>query len=292
MTSSTTPSRRSSLQDAFAVERPALLGLAYRLLGSLTDAEDVVQECWLRWSTATGVDNPAAWLRTVVTRLCLDELRSARMRREAYVGPWLPEPVHTADNALGPLDTAELRDSLSLGFLLLLELLSPSERAVFVLREAFGLPYDEIAEAVGKSSAACRQLHVRARGKLGTELPPPQRRGRRALLERLLAAVATGDVAGVTALLADDAVLVSDGGGVVSAARRPVVGADRVARFLVGIATRVPDGVTMTEEELNGEDCLVVRVGDDVTHVFAFTVVDERVAGLQIVANPEKLSQL
>lgn len=276
---------------AFEEQRPVLLGLAYRLLGSWADAEDAVQEAWVRWSSAADVQNPAAWLRTVVTRICLDSLRSARARREAYVGPWLPEPVHAADGALGPLDTAELRDSLSIGFLLVLERLSPAERAVFVLREAFALPYDDVAAAVGRSTAACRQLHSRARGKLGEDLPQPSRAGRRELLDRLMVAVASADVPGLTALLTDDAVLVSDGGGVVSAARRPVRGADRVARFLIGLGTRVPDGVTMDVEEVNGADCLVVRDGDQVTQVFAVDV-GERVTGLQIVANPEKLSQI
>ena len=278
--------------DAFEQQRTVLLGLAYRLLGSRADAEDVVQEAWLRWSTADAVDNPAAWLRTVVTRLCLDELRSARVRREQYVGPWLPEPVHTADGVLGPLDTAELRDSLSLGFLLLLERLSPSERAVFVLREAFGLPYDEVAAAVGKSAAACRQLHVRARAHLAQDVPARPHGARRALLDRLLTAVALADVPAVTALLADDAVLVSDGGGVVSAARRPVVGADRVARFLVGIASRVPEGTTLHEEEVNGAECVVVRSGGAVRQVLSLDVDGEQVRGLQIVANPAKLSHL
>jgi RNA polymerase sigma-70 factor (ECF subfamily) len=278
--------------EAFQQQRKVLLGLAYRLLGSYADAEDVVQEAWVRWSSAAPPDNPAAWLRTVVTRLCLDQLRSARARRESYVGPWLPEPVHTADGALGPLDTAELRDSLSLGFLLLLERLSPSERAVFVLREAFALPYEEVAAAVGKEAPACRQLHVRARAKLGQDVPAPPRAGRRDLLERLLTAVACADVPGLTALLADDAVLVSDGGGVVSAARRPVTGADRVARFLIGIGTRVPAGVSMDEEEVNGRTCLVVRDRGRVTQVLAYDADDERVLGLQIVSNPEKLSHL
>lgn len=276
---------------AFEEQRPVLLGLAYRLLGSWADAEDAVQEAWVRWSSASSVENPAAWLRTVVTRICLDSLRSARVRREAYVGPWLPEPVHAADGALGPLDTAELRDSLSIGFLLVLERLSPAERAVFVLREAFALPYDEVASAVGRSAAACRQLHSRARGKLGADLPQPSRAGRRELLDRLVLAVATADVPGLTALLTDDVVLVSDGGGVVSAARRPVRGADRVARFLIGLGTRVPGGVTMEVEEVNGADCLVVRAAGAVTQVFALDV-GERVTGLQIVANPAKLSHI
>jgi RNA polymerase sigma-70 factor (ECF subfamily) len=277
---------------AFEEQRPALLGLAYRMLGSRADAEDVVQEAWVRWSGAGSLDNPAAWLRTVVTRLCLDELRSARVRRESYVGPWLPEPVHTADGSLGPLDSAELRDSLSLGFLLLLERLSPAERAVFVLREAFALPYDEIASSVGRSAAACRQLHVRARGRLGDLPPPPQRSGRRELLERLLMAVATADVPGLTALLTDDAVLVSDGGGVVSAARRPVVGADHVARFLVGIAGRAPVDAELSEQEVNGVPCLVVRTGGVVTQVLSLEPAGDRVASVQIAQNPAKLARL
>jgi RNA polymerase sigma-70 factor (ECF subfamily) len=210
------------------------------MLGSRADARTSVQEAWLRGPPASGVGQPAAWLRTVVHRLCLDELRSARVRRESYVGPWLPEPVHTADGSLGPLDTAELRDTLSIGFLHLLERLSASERAVFVLREAFSLPYDEVAESVGRSVAACRQLHVRARGKLGTDVAAGRVPARRRLLDQLVLAIAAADIPSVTALLVDDAELVSDGGGVVSAARRPVEGADRIARFLVGVGPRVP----------------------------------------------------
>jgi RNA polymerase sigma-70 factor (ECF subfamily) len=278
--------------DDFGAQRPALLGLAYRMLGSRADAEDVVQEAWLRWSTASGVDNPAAWLRTVVTRLCLDELRSARVRRESYVGPWLPEPVQTADGSLGPLDTAELRDTLSLGFLHLLERLSASERAVFVLREAFALPYDEVAEAVGRSVAACRQLHVRARGKLGTDLPKARSPSRRRLLDELVLAVAAADIAALTALLVDDAQLVSDGGGVVSAARRPVDGADRIARFLVGVGPRVPPGAAVDVEEVNGAPCLLVRVDGALRQVLSLEVAGDRVRSLQLVSNPEKLSHL
>jgi RNA polymerase sigma-70 factor (ECF subfamily) len=278
--------------DDFEEQRPALLGLAYRMLGSRADAEDVVQEAWLRWSSAQRVDNPAAWLRTVVTRLCLDELRSARVRRESYVGPWLPEPVHTADGALGPLDTAELRDSLSIGFLHLLERLSASERAVFVLREAFALPYDEVAEAVGRSVEACRQLQARARAKVAPVSTPGPAASRRGLLDQLVMAVASADIAALTALLADDAVMVSDGGGVVSAARRPVEGADRIARFLVGIGPRVPAEATVHVEEVNGAPCLLVRVGGVVRQVMSLEVADDRVQSLQIVSNPEKLSHL
>ena len=278
--------------DAFEDQRTVLLGLAYRLLGSRADAEDVVQEAWLRWSRSDPPDNPAAWLRTVVTRLCLDELRSARARRESYVGPWLPEPLLAADGSLGPLDTAELRDSLSLGFLLLLERLSPSERAVFVLREAFALPYDQVAAAVGKEAPTCRQLHSRARGKLGDDLPTPSQAGRRALLDRLVAAVVTADVPGLTALLSDDAVLTSDGGGVVTAARRPIVGADKVARFLIGIGSHLPEGMTVEEQEVNGQDCVVVRADGAATSVLGFLAEESCVRSIQIVVNPAKLSRI
>ena len=276
--------------DAFHEQRTTLLGVAYRLLGSWADAEDVVQEAWLRWSTARDVATPAAWLRTVVTRLCLDELRSARVRRETYVGPWLPEPAPTG--ALGPLETAELRDSVSLAFLALLEALSPAERAVFVLREAFALPFDEVAQAVGRTSASCRQLHVRARGKLGPDLPAATGPAQRPLVDRLLGALALGDVAAVTALLVDDAVLVSDGGGVVSAARRPVRGADKVARFVVGLTTRFAGGHAVDVTEVNGALSVVARLGGVVTHVVALDLAGSRVRSIQLVANPDKLRAL
>ncbi|MCW2777359.1 MAG: polymerase subunit sigma-24 [Frankiales bacterium] len=270
--------------------RPGLLGLAYRLLGSRAEAEDVLQEAWLRRSAATGVLDEAAWLRTVVTRLCLDELRSARRRREAYVGPWLPEPVQTADGALGPLETAELRDSLALGCLVLLERLTPAERAAFVLREAFALPWEEVATCLDRTAASCRQLHVRARGKLADAPAPTPVAARRTLLDRFLLLVATADLAGLTALLTDDAVLVSDGGGVVSAARRPVVGADRVARFLLGIAAKGTDDVEVAE--VNGGPALLLVQGGAVTHVVELVPDGDRVRGLSLVAAPAKLAGL
>ena len=284
--------------DAFDSLRPQLLGVAYRMLGSWADAEDVVQEAWVRWSRASAVQEPAAWLRTVVTRLCLDELRSARARRETYVGPWLPEPAPSG--ALGPLETAELRDSVSLAFLAMLERLSPAERAVFVLREAFALPYDEVADAVGRTPAACRQLHVRAKAKLGPDLPAATPVRARPLVDRFLMALAGGDVAAVTALLTDDAVLVSDGGGVVSAARRPVAGADRVARFLCGLAARYTTGLAVDVEQVNGALAVVARregqvvqvVTFDVAFDAAFHAVDARVRSIQIVSNPAKLRSL
>ncbi len=276
----------------FEQHRPGLLGLAYRMLGSRAEAEDVVQEAWLRWDAARGVEHPAAWLRTVVTRLCLDELRSARRRRESYVGPWLPEPVQTADGALGPLETAELRDSLSLAWLALLERLSPAERAVFVLREAFALPWDDVAADLGRTSASCRQLHVRARAKL-VDLPPATPApARRALLDRFLVLVASADLAGLTALLTDDAVLVSDGGGQVSAARRPVVGADRVARFVLGVAAKAGPADVLEVAEVNGGPALLLRARGVVTHVTELVPDGDRLRGLCLVAAPVKVGAL
>lgn len=270
--------------------RPALLGLAYRMLGSRTEAEDVVQEALLRLTTATGVLEEQAWLRTVVTRLCLDELRSARRRREAYVGPWLPEPVQTADGALGPLETAELRDSLGLGYLLLLERLTPHERAVFVLREAFALPFDEVGVCLDRTAASCRQLHGRARAKL-VDLPAPAPApARRALLDRFLLLVATADLAGLTALLTDDAELVSDGGGQVSAARRPVVGADRVARFLLGITAKATGEVRVAE--VNGGPVVLLLQDGVVTHVTELVPAGDRVRGVCLVSAPSKVAAL
>lgn len=280
----------AAADSTFLEQRRTLLGVAYRLLGSWADAEDVVQEAWVRWSAARDVEQPAAWLRTVVTRLCLDELRSARVRRESYVGPWLPEPAPAGE--LGPLETAELRDSVSLALLSLLERLSPAERAVFVLREAFALPYDEVAASVGRSSAACRQLHVRARARLGPELPVATTPAQWSLVDRFLHAIALGDVPAVTALLVEDVVLISDGGGVVSAARRPVVGADRVGRFLVGLASRYTDGLAVDVEEVNGGLAVVVRLEGRVTQVVTFDVRDGQVRSVQILANPAKLQAI
>jgi RNA polymerase sigma-70 factor (ECF subfamily) len=219
--------------DLFAAERPRLLGLAYRILCGNADAEDVVQEAWLRWSKAdqAAIDNPPAWLTTVTARLALDRVRTVQRRREVYVGPWLPDPVSTERS---PAENAELAESLTLGFLVMLDCLGPLERAVFLLADVFGEPFAVIAAAVGKSEPACRQIVTRARRKIrGAEhiRPAP---ASAALLGRLMTAVVAGDETQAVRLLAPEVVLISDGGPDRHAARRPVVGSYRVQRLLSG----------------------------------------------------------
>lgn len=223
--------------DTFEAERPRLTGLAYRITCSLADAEDVVQEAWIRWAArdAATVDNPAGWLTTVTSRLALDRLRAQRRRREVYVGPWLPDPVPTARNAE---ETAELAESLTLGFLVLLDSLGPYERVAFLLGDVFGEPYPAIAEILGKTEPACRQLVSRARRKLHSARPdagaPPPVPAPAEMLEQLMYCVLAGDEEKTLRLLHPDVVLVSDAGPARHAARRPIVGAERVRQLLKG----------------------------------------------------------
>jgi RNA polymerase sigma factor (sigma-70 family) len=284
---------------AFEAQRPRLFGLAYRLLGSACDAEDVVQDAFLRWSDAeASVTAPSAWLTTVVTNLCRNRLTSARARRERYVGTWLPEPVLTGDGTLGPLETAEQRDSVSLALLTLLEQLTPPERAVFVLRESFGYSHREIAGTLGITEASCRQLHRRARIRLGA--PRPRFRAEpgawRRLVERFLVAAVEGDVAGLERLLADDASYWGDGGGKAPLARRPVFGRDRLTRFY---ATLVPkyfadpafaDGLEIRAAEVNGELALLSSVGGALFAVIVPEIAGDRISALRIIGNPDKLT--
>jgi RNA polymerase sigma-70 factor (ECF subfamily) len=275
--------------DLFARERPRLLGLAYRILGSFGDAEDVVQEAWLRWSTTDQgvVERPPAFLTTVVTRLALDRFRSITRRREQYVGPWLPEPVSLQH---GPEEQVEMAESLTLGFLVLLDRLSATERAVWLLADVFGEPYAVIAAAVGKSEAACRQVASRARRRLREQRPPPGGRLEAPLLARLLAAVATGDAVELLELLDADVVLLSDSGPGRHAARRPVVGATRVARFVTNIAGRYR-GADIELTEINGSAAVVLRAGD-----MPVVVTGEQQGGkvtrIYIMLNPDKLQTL
>ncbi|MFJ7157643.1 RNA polymerase sigma-70 factor [Streptomyces sp. NPDC101118] len=277
----------------FMEHRPRMFGIAYRMLGSADEAEDTVQDAWLRWSGAdrTDVGQPAAWLAKTVTRLCLNRLDSARVRRERYVGPWLPEPVLTAGGALGPLESAEQRDGVSLALLVLLERLTPVERAVYVLREAFGYGHREIAAVLDLTEANCRQLYRRAAQRVAAPRPrfeadPERLRG---LVDAFLAAAREGDVAALERMLASDATYWSDGGEKVSAARRPVSGRDRVARLVAGLWSKYAAGLDVGFAEVNGSPAVLLRAGDLVTGVLVVDVADGRILGLRAVVNPDKL---
>jgi len=276
----------------FEAERPWLLGIAYRMLGEVQEAEDTVQDAYLRWTAAdrTDIDSPRAWLTKAVTNLCLNRLDSARARRETYVGPWLPEPV-LAGPVLGPLETVEQRDTVSVAMLTLMERLTPAERAVFVLREAFGYPHHEIAEMLDVTDAASRQLHTRARRHLSARdrhrAADPG--ATRKLVERFLEAAFQGDLAGLTELLAEDVVAYGDGGGKATAGRRPIVGPQKVARLCLGLAGNQAAGVEMTIEDVNGGVGLVGRIDGVVLGIAAVEVSDGLITGLYNVVNPDKL---
>jgi RNA polymerase sigma-70 factor (ECF subfamily) len=300
-----------SPEALFTAERPRLVGLAYRITGSRLDAEDVVQEAWLRAQRVdlVALDRPEAWLTRVVSRLALDHLRSARHRRETYVGPWLPEPVRTLPaprpragvtpgavaSADDPAELAAVAESLTFGFLRLLETLGPAERVVFLLADVFDTPYDEIAKVVDRTPEACRQLASRARrrvraGDVRRDLPDDANQ----VVGRLLAAVAAGDVDRVVSLMADDIVLVSDGGADAHAARRPIEGSVRAARFMVNLAQRWLGELDVEPMAINGEPGLVMRRrGDDGVFVaLAVQVSGGRAVAVHFVRNPEKLAAL
>jgi RNA polymerase sigma-70 factor (TIGR02957 family) len=270
-----------------------MFGLAYRLLGSAAEAEDAVQDAYLRWDRADGttITHPDAWLAKVVTNLCLNRLTSARATRERYVGPWLPEPVPT--DSLGPLETAEQRDSVSLALLTLLERLTPAERAVFVLREAFGYSHGEVAQVMELSEANCRQLYRRATQHLAEHRTrfQPSREQRERLAARFLAAAQDGDLRALEELLAEDVISWADGGGHQPMARRPVLGRDKVARYLAGAWRKVPGAVTFAFTEVNGQTGFVIAASGTVMAVVALEFDGERVADVRIIANPAKLSR-
>jgi RNA polymerase sigma-70 factor (ECF subfamily) len=286
---------RDELRE-FEAGRARLLAVAYRLLGSATEAEDAVQDTFLRWNAADrdAVRNPAAWLTKVLTNLCLTRLTSARARRESYVGPWLPEPVATAGTPFGPLDTAERRETVSMAFLLLLERLTPPERAVFVLREAFEYSHREIAEILELTVANCQQLYRRAR------LRAPQDRPRFTasrdeglhIAQHFLVAARGGDLSGLESLLAADVVSWADGGGRTPAARTPVRGAHRVARYLAGWMNRDVPGLAVRIAEVNGQPGLLAIVDGALVLVVTLEVADGRIAAVRIVNNPDKLGFL
>ena len=278
-------------QDPFEAARPRIRGLAYRMLGTLADADDVAQDTWLRWQAAGGahIANAEAWLVTAATRLCLDRLRSAARAREIYPGPWLPEPIVTDPS---PESAAELSESLTLGFLVLLDQLAPVERAVFVLADVFKVPYAEIATTVGRSQAACRQIASRARRRLRPDKQPCQTAAAdRELVNGLLRALASGDMNEVVARLAPQVVCITDGGPNRRAARRPVVGSGRVARFLVSLARRYAHLATRPAV-VGGSAGAILSAGDTIEQVMAVTSKDGVITSVYFVGNPDKLTSV
>jgi RNA polymerase sigma-70 factor (TIGR02957 family) len=285
--------RMDAATGAFAAHRNLLFTVAYEMLGSAADAEDVLQETWLRWA---GVDldtvrDQRAYLVRITTRQALSRLRTLRRRKESYVGPWLPEPLLTAPDVA---EDVELADSVSMAMLLVLETLTPTERAVFVLREVFDLEYDEIAEAVDKSPAAVRQIAHRARAHVAARRPrgvvsPAETRAALAAFQR---AAETGDLQGLLDILAPDVVFLGDGGGVVQAVQAPVVGAGRVARLLALGLGRIAATASLQPVQINGYPALILRLNGDVDAVIAVRIDDGLITGLYAVRNPEKLSRV
>ena len=287
--------------DLFQANRPALFAVAYRMLGSATDAEDVLQDAWLRFSAAQPADlrSVKGYLTTIVTRLCLDRLKSARATREEYVGTWLPEPVVT-DGRREPEESLALAESVTLAFMVLLETLAPEERAVFLLREVFDYQYDEISGMLDTTPANCRQLFHRARGRLAERKPRFRATvdEKRPLIDRFVRAFRDGSEAELTSVLAADVGFWSDGGGKVLAARRPVFGRDHVVTLLLGIRRTAPAtgislaSVTLDIVEVNGEPAIVMRVSGVIEAVYVPTVADGTIAALRIVRNPDKLTYI
>ena len=277
---------------AFESERPRLLGLAYRVTGSRAAADDLGQGAGLRWERADRdtIERPAAWLTTVTSRLSLDHLKSAQQTRETYVGPWLPE---AANPEPGPADHAELAESLTIGFLAVLERLSPVERVVFLLADVFAVPFDEIATTVDKTPEACRQIASRARQRVRDGRPKyaPTDDEAWQVVAAFLTAAQLGDIDGLVSLLADDALAVSDGGADHHAARHPII-AERIPRLMVNLAARIPADAERTMRVVNGEPALVITEDGVVTSVVTVTVADGKVQRIWTHRNPEKLQTL
>ncbi|GJF31022.1 RNA polymerase sigma24 factor [Kitasatospora sp. NE20-6] len=279
--------------EAFVAHRNLLFTVAYEMLGSAADAEDVLQETWMRW---VGVDpdtvrDPRAYLVRITTRQALMRLRTLRRRKETYVGPWLPEPLLTAPDVA---EDVELADGVSMAMLLVLETLTPTERAVFVLREVFGLDYDEIAGAVGKNPVAIRQIAHRARTHVAARRPrgAVSQAENRVALAAFRRAVETGDLQNLLDLLAPDVVFLSDGGGVVQAALSPVTGAASVAGLLTAGLGRIAGSASVRAAQVNGHAALIVQIGGRIEGVIAVRTEDSLITGLYFVRNPEKLSRL
>jgi RNA polymerase sigma-70 factor (TIGR02957 family) len=287
-------------EEVFEAHRGLMFAIAYRMLGTIADAEDAVQDAWLRWSAAPRADvaDPRAFLARVVTNTALNRLRSVRARREAYVGPWLPEPLLTE---AGPdaAERAELAESVSMAMLVVLESLTPDERAVFVLREVFGFEHAEIGATLGRSAPAVRQLAHRAREHVQARRPrfDVDWNQQREVTERFLAAAAGGDIEGLMSVLAPDVTLLTDGGGKARAALRPIIGAAKAARFLVAIAGRPYMGVdisdmTLEAAEINGSPGTLITTDGRAVAALTLTVADGRITGIQLLANPDKLASI
>jgi len=287
-------------QDVFTTDRPLLFSIAYRMLGSASDAEDVLQDAWLRYRSVdrSTVRSPKALATTIVTRLCLDRLKSARAKREEYIGPWLPEPVLTSE-VESPAAQLQRAESVTLAFLVLLEKLSPEERAVFLLKEIFDYDHSEIAEMLGTTADNSRQLLHRARGHLAERRPrlTGTADSRRAVAERFARAFSSGDGSELTALLAQDVGMWSDGGGKAAAARRPLIGRDQVLNFLIGLhrtaqTAGIIRDVSLRIDEVNSEPALILRVGKRLESIFVFTIEDDAIAAIRVVRNPDKLAHI
>lgn len=279
-------------ESFFEQQRSYLFAIAYRMLGSAADADDMVQEAWLRWQRddRSGVSNPRGYLAGVVTRLCLDRLRELKRRREEYVGPWLPEPLLTQ----APADGGELAESLSLAFLTMLERLTPVERAVFLLRQVFGYEYAEIAAIVGKSEANCRQQFSRAQKAIAEARPrfETSREAQQRMLQGFLEAVGSGDLSRIEGILREDVEFISDGGGKAIAARRVLHGRSEVAKFLHGLAQRSPEGVSFEFAPVNGQLGLLLKLQGRLETVFVIESVDGAAQTIRAIRNPDKLARI
>jgi RNA polymerase sigma-70 factor (TIGR02957 family) len=286
--------------EVFEAQRDFMFAVAYRMLGTVTDAEDAVQDAWLRWSAAprSQLANPRAYLARIVANTALNRLRSARARREAYIGIWLPEPLLT-ETRPDAAARAELAESVAVAMLVVLESLTPEERAVFVLREVFGFSHAEIGAALGRSDAAVRQLAHRAREHVQARRPrfDVDRNQQREVTQRFLAAAAGGDIEGLLTVLAPDVRLLTDGGGKVRAALRPIIGAGKVARFIAAISSRPYRGVEISDmsleaTEINGGMGMLATAGGQAMAVLTLAVADGRITAIQLLTNPDKLSAI
>ncbi|HEX5012855.1 MAG TPA: RNA polymerase sigma-70 factor [Candidatus Limnocylindrales bacterium] len=301
-----TPAVEAGVAEAYVDLRPLLFSIAYRMLGSVSEAEDVVQESFVRYQRAlaeradgdggTSVESPKAYLSAVVTHLAIDQLKSARVRRETYVGEWLPEPLVTDEGSGDPAATAERADSLSMSFLVLLERLTPVERAVFLLHDVFDYSFDEVGRIVHKSPDNCRQQAVRARRFIADNRPrfDADAKERDELLNRFFAAAQTGDVDGLIEVLAEDAIVYGDGGGKVPQWYAPIVGAENAARLFAGMGRQLTRlGATFERHEVNGQPGMLFRgPKGGVMSVMSFEVVGGRVKTIRSIVNPDKLRHL